>query len=122
MFGWLRKKTEYAPTDEERRIIAAICNFGMNCREAHELAPEPVKFEAASGVIVASLLNRPAGLHHFYVMKSGYGVTVREALLSLLANINAKAVEQFTEPGTDAPDTGREPNVDSEKDRSEPQI
>lgn len=31
--------------------------------------------------------------------------------------------EQYKQqPGTDAPDTGREPNVDSEKDRSEPQI
>lgn len=30
--------------------------------------------------------------------------------------------EYQQQPGTDAPDTGREPNVDSEKDRPEPQV
>ena len=103
MFEWLKKKTEYTPTDEERRIIASICNFGKNCRDVYELAPEPVRFGAASGVIAASLMHRPAGCHGFYAVRSGYGVTVREALLALLASINATAVEQFQQQhGTDA--------------------
>lgn len=115
MFGWLRKKRQYTPTGEERQIIAAICNFGTTCRDAYELAPEPVRFEEASGIIVASLMNRPAGCHGFYPMKSGYGVTLREALLSLLATVNAKAVEQFQQQsGTDAADTSRKPNAENQ--------
>ena len=44
------------------------------------------------------------------------------ALDKILAAWGMTWDEYKQQPGTDAPDTGREPNVDSEKDRPEPQV
>lgn len=83
-------------------------------RDAFELSTEPVRFDAVCGIIVTTLWNRKAGFHDPSILASGYGVTVRESLLSLLAEVNPKAVEQFENiHGTDADSTAGSKSCDT---------